>query len=85
MDRLRPLAIPRQGHERPKACGVVVMMVRKKNRADLADVNTSLGKTPRDAVACINDIMCPVDGEEIGGLGSVGAQRRTSRRAERDQ
>jgi hypothetical protein len=58
------------------------MMVCKKNRADLANVNTSLGKTPCDAVARINDIMRPVDGEEIGGLHPVGAQRRTSRRAE---
>jgi hypothetical protein len=66
VDRLRPLAIPRQGHERTKTRGVVVMMVRKKNRADLADVNTSLGKTPCDTVASINDVMHPVDGEQIG-------------------
>jgi hypothetical protein len=38
------------------------MMVRNKNRSDLSDVNTSLRKTPCDAVAGINDIVCAVDG-----------------------
>jgi hypothetical protein len=68
VDWLRLLAIPRHGHECTKARGVVVMIVRKKNRADLSEVNTSLCKTPCDTVASINDIMRPVDGEEVGGL-----------------
>jgi hypothetical protein len=61
------------------------MMVGKKNRADLTDVNTTPGKTPGDAVARINDLMRPVDAAAIGGLRPVGAQRRTSRRTERAQ
>jgi hypothetical protein len=40
---------------------VIVMMVCNKNHSDLSDINTSFRKTARDAVACINDIMHPVD------------------------
>jgi hypothetical protein len=64
---------------------VIVMMVRNKNRSDLSDINTSLRKAASDAVTGINDIMRPVDGQEIGRLRPVRSQRRTSRCAERDQ
>jgi hypothetical protein len=37
-------------------------MVRDKYDSDLSNVNTGLGKAPCDAVAGINDIVCPVDG-----------------------
>jgi len=62
VDRLRTLAIPRQGHQRTKACCVIVMMVRNKNEADLSRIDTSFRKTACDTVAGINNIMRPVDG-----------------------
>ena len=42
VDRLRTLAIPRQGHQRTKASRMIVMMVRNENRSDLSQINTSL-------------------------------------------
>jgi hypothetical protein len=62
VDRLRALAIPRQGHQSTKARGVIIMMVRNKDCSDLSDINTGLRKTPCDTVAGINDIMRSVDG-----------------------
>ncbi len=62
IDRFGALLIPRNRHQRTKARCVIVMMMRDKNSSDLPNVNTSFCKTPRDAVAGINDIMRPVDG-----------------------
>ena len=39
---------------------MIVMMVRNKDRSDLSDINTSLRKTARDAVAGIDDIILPL-------------------------
>jgi hypothetical protein len=61
-DRLRSLAIPRQGHQGTKTCRVIVMMMRNKNRSDLSDINTRFRKAACDTIAGINDIMRPVDG-----------------------
>jgi hypothetical protein len=61
MDRLRTLAIPRQGHQRTKASRVIVMMVRNENRSNLSQINTSLRNAACGAVAGINDIMRPVN------------------------
>ena len=51
MDRLRTLAIPRQGHQRTKASRMIVMMVRNENRSDLSQINTSLRNAACGAVA----------------------------------
>src|SRR5262245_57346792 len=62
VNRLRSLAIPGHGHQGTKASCMIVMMVGNKNCSDLPDIYTSLRNTPCDAVAGINDIVCPVDG-----------------------
>src|SRR5262245_60192767 len=62
VNRLRPLTIPGQGHQRAKARRVIVMMVCNKNGSDLSDIDTSFRKTTRSAVAGINNIMRSVDG-----------------------
>jgi hypothetical protein len=59
--------------------------MRNKNRSDLSDFYTSLRNTARGAVTGINDIMHSVDGQQIARLHTVRSQRRTSRRAERDE
>ena len=61
MDRFSAILIPRHRQQRTKTSRVIVMMVSDKNNADFPDVDTSFRKTPRDAVARINDIMRPVD------------------------
>jgi hypothetical protein len=45
---------------------VIVVMVSDKNSSNLSKVDTTFRKTPRNAVARINYIMRPVDGQEIG-------------------
>src|SRR5262249_21187123 len=89
VDWLRTLAIPRQGHEGTEACCVIVVMVRNKNRSDLPDIYTRLRNTAAatvaDTVAGINNIIRVVNGQKIGRLHPVRSQRRTRRRAERDE
>ena len=85
MDRFGTISIPRNRQQRTKARRVIVMMMSDKNSSDLSDINTSLRKTACDAVAGINDVMRPVDSQEIGRLHPVRSQRRTSRCAERDE
>ena len=63
--RCRPHAIDNQ---RTKTRRVIVMMMSDKNRSNFSEINTSLRKTTCNAVAGINDIMYPVDSEEIGRL-----------------
>ena len=62
MDWLCALSIPRQRQERSEARGVIVVMVRNKNRSDVSDLNTRLRETPRDAVPGVNNVMRAVDG-----------------------
>jgi hypothetical protein len=64
---------------------VIVMMVRDKNSSDFSDIDTRLRNTACDPVAGINNIMRPVNGQQIARLHPVRPQRRTSRRAERDE
>jgi hypothetical protein len=61
MDWLCALSVPRRGHQRSKACCVIVMMVRDKNDSDISDLNTRLCDTACDPVSSIDDIMCAVD------------------------
>ena len=58
-------SFPGQGHQRTEASRLIVMMVRNKNRSNLSDFYTSLRNTARGAVTGINDIMHPVDGQQL--------------------
>src|SRR6185503_12225938 len=66
IDGLGTLSAPRNRQQRTKARRVIVMMMSDKNRSNFSEIYTSLRKTTGNTVAGINEIMCPIDSEEIG-------------------
>jgi hypothetical protein len=66
MDRFGAILIPCNQKQCTKTSRVIVVMVSDKNSSNLSKVDTTFRKTPRNAVARINYIMRPVDGQEIG-------------------
>ncbi len=61
IDRFGAILIPRNRQQRTKTSRVIVVVMSDKYSSDLPNVNASFCKTPRDAIAGINDIMRPVN------------------------
>jgi hypothetical protein len=66
MYRFGAILIPRNRQQRTETGRVIVVMMSDKDSSDFANVDSGFRKTPRDAVAGIDYIMRPVDGQEIG-------------------
>jgi len=64
---------------------VIVVKVGEKNSSDPSDVDAGFRQTACDAVAGINDVLRPVDNQQIGRLGLVGFWVRAAERPERDE
>src|SRR5215831_1125871 len=85
VDRACALVVPCDRHQRAKSCGVIVMVMSNEDGSDVADINASLGDPSCNAVACIDDVMRPIHGEEIRGLWLVSPRGRPPSGPERDQ
>ena len=85
IDRPGPPVVPSNRHQRAKTCGVVVVVMSNENGSDVAGVDASFCETSGDAVAGIDDIMCPIHSEKIGRLRSARSGQRAAAGSERDQ
>src|SRR5215467_8824346 len=68
VDRACALVVPCDRHQGAKPRSVIVMVMGDENCPDIADNNACLCDTSRYPVASIDNIMHPVDGEQIGRL-----------------
>src|SRR5262245_44207317 len=65
IDRFRKILIPCGRDQRTETSRVVIMMMRDKNRGDLANVNAGFCQPTRNTIAGIHEIMRAINGQEI--------------------
>jgi hypothetical protein len=61
VDRLRPVFIPSDGHQRPKSRCVIVMVVGDENDADVSNIDSGLRHAANDAISGVNDVRDSID------------------------
>jgi hypothetical protein len=76
MDRFGAILIPCNRQQCTETGRVIVVMMSYKDSSDFSDVNPGFCKAPCDPIARIDYVMRPVDGQEIGGLRSMGSRWR---------
>jgi hypothetical protein len=84
-DRAGVVGVVHHAHQGTEAVGVVAMGMGDEDRVDGAEVGAEPGQAARHAVACVDDVLGPVDDEEVRGLCAPDRRIGTRARAERDE